>query len=59
MPSTPPSRPMPARHLEKVKAHALQTLVPAHQEGAEPAELIRRYRSFLKKEEHFRRRLVR
>ncbi len=41
---------MPARHLEKVQAHARKAL------AAEPdqvqADLIKRYRSFLKKEEH-------
>lgn len=43
---------MPARHLEKVKAHARQVLEAEPVPGEEPAEAIRRYRSFLKKEEH-------
>ncbi len=41
---------MPARHLEKVQAHARKALA-VHPEQVQ-ADLIRRYRSFLKKEEH-------
>lgn len=40
------------RHFQKVEAHARQTLVPAHDQHAGPAELIPLYRTFLKKEEH-------
>lgn len=41
-----------ARHIEKVEAHASRVLAPAHDQLASPAELIRLYKSFLKKEEH-------
>jgi [protein-PII] uridylyltransferase len=39
---------MPARHLAQVEAHANRVLTPASDHG----ELIKRYRSFLKKEDH-------
>jgi [protein-PII] uridylyltransferase len=41
---------MPARHLEKVEAHARKALAPEPDQVQ--ADLIKRYRSFLKKEEH-------
>ena len=41
---------MPARHLEKVQAHAAKALAPEPDQVQ--ADLIKRYRSFLKKEEH-------
>lgn len=41
---------MPARHLQKVQAHAAAALVPALS-NASPAEKIRQCRSFLRKEE--------
>ncbi|MDB6069396.1 MAG: UTP--GlnB [Verrucomicrobiales bacterium] len=41
---------MPARHLEKVQAHARKALAP--DPDLVQADLIKRYRSFLKKEEH-------
>lgn len=41
---------MPVRHLEKVRAHARVALV--HDPAQVQAEHIKRYRSFLKKEEH-------
>jgi [protein-PII] uridylyltransferase len=43
---------MARRHIEKVEAHASRVLAPAHGQKASPAELIKLYRSFLKKEEH-------
>lgn len=41
---------MPARHLEKVQAHARKALAPEPDQVQ--ADLIKRYRTFLKKEEH-------
>lgn len=41
---------MPARHLEKVQAHALKALAPEPDQVQ--ADLIKRYRTFLKKEDH-------
>ena len=41
---------MPARHLEKVQAHARKALAPEPDQAQ--ADLIKQYRSFLKKEEH-------
>ncbi len=41
---------MPARHLEKVQAHARKALAPEPDQVQ--ADLIKRYRSFLKKEDH-------
>ena len=38
-------------HLEKVRAHARKALAPAHKDGATPAEVVRYYRTFLRKEE--------
>ncbi len=38
-------------HLAKVRAHARRALAPAHRPGATPAEIVRHYRSFLRKEE--------
>lgn len=38
-------------HLEKVRAHARRALPAAHKEGAGTAEIVRYYRSFLRKEE--------
>ena len=43
---------MARRHIEKVEAHASRVLPPAHDKNTTPAELIKLYRSFLKKEEH-------
>src|SRR5688572_9338728 len=43
---------MARRHIEKVEAHASRVLAPAHDQNASPAELIKLYKSFLKKEEH-------
>lgn len=43
---------MARRHIEKVEAHASRVLAPAHDKHANPAELIKLYKSFLKKEEH-------
>jgi hypothetical protein len=40
------------RHLDKVQAHANRVLAPALDPGASPAEVLRLYKSFLKKEEH-------
>lgn len=44
--------PLPVRHLQKVEAHAERVLAPGHDQSAEPAGLIKLYKSFLKKEEH-------
>ncbi|RYD37628.1 MAG: [protein-PII] uridylyltransferase [Verrucomicrobiaceae bacterium] len=41
---------MPVRHLEKVRAHAQVALI--HEPDQVQAERIKKYRSFLKKEEH-------
>jgi [protein-PII] uridylyltransferase len=38
-------------HLEKVRAHARKALAPAHKDGAAPAEVVKYYRTFLRKEE--------
>ena len=38
-------------HLEKVRAHARRALAPAHKDGATMAEVVRYYRTFLRKEE--------
>lgn len=43
---------MARRHIEKVEAHASRVLAPAHDKHATPAELIKLYKSFIKKEEH-------
>jgi [protein-PII] uridylyltransferase len=43
---------MARRHIEKVEAHASQVFAPSHHTGATPIDLIRLYRSFLKKENH-------
>lgn len=38
-------------HLEKVRAHARKALAPAHHNGASTTEVVRYYRTFLRKEE--------
>lgn len=38
-------------HLAKVRAHARRALEPIHRPGVTPSEIIRHYRSFLRKEE--------
>ena len=38
-------------HLEKVRAHARRALAPAHKDGATMAEVVKYYRTFLRKEE--------
>lgn len=38
-------------HLEKVRAHARRALGPAHKDGATTAEVVKYYRTFLRKEE--------
>ncbi|HEX2748391.1 MAG TPA: [protein-PII] uridylyltransferase [Verrucomicrobiales bacterium] len=43
---------MARRHIEKVEAHANRVLAPAHDQNASPADLIKLYKSFLKKEEY-------
>ena len=44
---------MPAKdHRNKVSAHANIALLEAHQSAQSPAELLQKYKSFLKKEEH-------
>ncbi len=40
-----------ADHLDKVRAHARRALAPAHKDGTTTADVIRYYRSFLRKEE--------
>ena len=42
---------MAEHHLEKVRAHARRALAPAGKAGASQAEIIRHYRSFVRKEE--------
>ena len=43
---------MARRHIEKVEAHASRVLAPAPDKTASPAEQIKLYKSFLKKENH-------
>ena len=43
---------MARRHIDKVEAHASRVLDPAYDRNASPADLIKLYKSFLKKEEH-------
>jgi [protein-PII] uridylyltransferase len=43
---------MARRYIEKVEAHAQRVFAPSHATAATPLDLIRLYRSFLKKENH-------
>ena len=43
---------MARRHIEKVEAHASRVLAPAPDKTAGPAEQIKLYKSFLKKENY-------
>src|SRR4029079_300015 len=43
---------MARRHIEKVEAHASRVLAPAPDKNAGPAEQLKLYKSFLKKENH-------
>ena len=43
---------MARRHIEKVEAHAQRVFAPRHDTAATPLDLIKLYRSFLKKENH-------
>ncbi len=43
---------MARRYIDKVEAHAQRVFAPSHATGATPLDLIKLYRSFLKKENH-------
>lgn len=43
---------MARRYIEKVEAHAQRVFAPSHATGATPLDLIKLYRSFLKKENY-------